>query len=113
MSSFNKDLLNENFGDDKEILEELVALFIQEAPGMIAPIKSAIDANESSDLRLYAHTFKGAVSNFFAEKCVEYSLELEMMGKNGTIDSDRAKELVSSLEAELEVLSKDLKEFVS
>lgn len=112
MTSFNKEILEENFGDDREILTELVDVFFSELPNMITPIKTSIDENVSSDLHLHAHTIKGAVSNFFAEKCVEYSFELEKMGKSGTIDSAHASELLASLEAELEVLSKDLKDYL-
>ncbi len=113
MTSFNQNLLNENFGDDKEILIELVDVFFSELPNMISPIRKSIDENVSADLHLHAHTLKGAVSNFFAEKCVEHSFELEKMGRSGTIDRERANSLLKALEAELEGLSKDLRDYLA
>lgn len=113
MTSFNKDLLTENFGDDKDILTELVDMFFSELPNMITPIQKSIDENSSAELHLHAHTLKGAVSNFFAQRCVACAFELEKIGKSGEINPEVAKELLSELEAELEVLLKDLKIYLS
>lgn len=112
MASFNQKMLNDNFGDDKEILSELIEIFFQEVPKMLKNIRDSIDSKDCDDLRLHAHTLKGAVSNFFADKCVEHSFALESMGRDGEVNIEVANSLFSLLEAELEVLSKDLNDFV-
>ncbi|ATH07456.1 hypothetical protein BIY24_05715 [Halobacteriovorax marinus] len=112
MASFDQKLLEENFGDDRDILGELFLVFSEEAPKMMTNISTSISDNDSDSLRLHAHTFKGAVGNFFATDCVETSFELETMGRAGDVDQERAKELYNALESHLEAFSKDFKGYL-
>ncbi|OUR96955.1 hypothetical protein A9Q84_11505 [Halobacteriovorax marinus] len=111
MLSFDKEKLNGYFSDETEILCELIDDFFSELPSMLAPIKDSIEKADMGGLQISAHTLKGAVSNFFPPDCVEHSYELEKIGKSGVFDLNLASEHYQKLEAALQILEGELKEF--
>jgi len=70
---------------DTELLQELVELFMEDCPGLLAEIRSAIDAGNVEGLRRSAHTLKGAVANFGAEATVDAAFTLETIAHSGDI----------------------------
>src|SRR4249920_569587 len=66
---------------DLELLQEMVDLFLEEYPHMLKEIGHAITAGDAAALQHAAHTLKGSVSNFAADKATEASFALEKMGR--------------------------------
>jgi CheY-like chemotaxis protein/HPt (histidine-containing phosphotransfer) domain-containing protein len=86
--------LLETVGGDAELVSELVALFVEDAPGQIKDIRGAILRGDSRTLNEAAHKLKGSVANFGAEKAKDLAFTLEKMGREaelsaaaGTFDS--------------------------
>jgi PAS domain S-box-containing protein len=87
---------------DRELLGELVEVFRDECPRLLAQVREAVAASDAGRLKLASHTLKGALSNFAARDAVEAARLLEQMGKQA--DFSGAKEALAALERELDRL---------
>jgi PAS domain S-box-containing protein len=92
---------------DRRLLREFVRLFLADCPQRLAEIKEAIRRGDAGALGRAAHTLKGSVGNFAAQKAFAASQRLEKMSRDG--DLDNAGEACVMLESELEVLSGELR----
>lgn len=81
-SPINKEKLREIMGDDEELLKECLMDFINDYPGMLHKIRSAIDTQKCNDLERAAHAFKGSLTYLAAQDATHAAFELETMGKN-------------------------------
>ena len=87
---------------DRGLLEEIVDVFREECPRLMAQARQAIAGGDAAQLRLAAHTLKGALVNFAAQDAVEAARRLEMLGKQGALAE--APQAFSELERQLERL---------
>ncbi len=87
---------------DPEILKTLIAAELEESPRLMAAIRDAAANGDRGKLRMAAHTLKGSVRYFGAERLFEYAARLEAAADKGT--SDQIEELQRSLEAELRLV---------
>jgi len=67
---------------DKEIVVEIIDIFIEEYPDRIESFTKAIKTEDSELLRTTAHGFKGVLGNFFANNPYELAKKLEAKGKS-------------------------------
>jgi PAS domain S-box-containing protein len=96
------DLLNRLVGGDAELLKEVVGVFLDSCPTMLAELKQAVDRRDASAVQRAAHALKGAVANFGAKTASEAAQRLEVMGRDQ--DLGRAAEAYAALEMALERL---------
>ena len=94
---------------DMELFKELVELFIEDSQKQLSEIRQAITKGDNQSLERAAHTLKGTVGNFAAEKALMAVLKLEKMGQDG--DFTQAEERFASLEKEIECLGPALVSF--
>jgi two-component system, sensor histidine kinase and response regulator len=80
-SVFNLSKALDRVEGDLELLQEMADLFLEECPHMVEEIDHAITAGDAQALQHAAHTLKGSVSNFAADKATEASFALEKMGR--------------------------------
>lgn len=107
-SSFDREKALERMDGDEELLIEIAAIFVQEHPELMSRIQVAIERRDSDDLSRSAHTLKGCVGNFCAQKAFDAALCLEKMGKSGDwSDVDAAW---ATLQMEIERLKVALEE---
>jgi CheY-like chemotaxis protein/HPt (histidine-containing phosphotransfer) domain-containing protein len=66
---------------DEELLREIVEMFREDCPRMLADIRDAITRGDAARLHRTAHTFKGCASNFAAQSVAETARQLEEMGR--------------------------------
>ena len=104
----DREALISQFEGDEEILQEIVMEFIDICPDMLQEIKTAIKNNDSHALHQSAHGFKGAVSNFFAQKVTEQAFRLEQLGKNGQVSE--ADQLFPAMTQDVDRLLNELKQ---
>ncbi len=84
-----EDALNRVEGDI-ELFDEIVEIFLDECPKMMAEIQASIELGDCTSIQRSAHAFKGAVGNMSAHKAHELSFKLETMGREENIeDIDR------------------------
>lgn len=82
---FDRDLVIENLGGDEALLKQIAELFVADWPSSRDRILAAVAAADAEALRSAAHSVKGAVSNFAAERAVLAARTLEMAGKSGDL----------------------------
>ncbi len=92
--------LQARFDNDLELLEEMCALFLSEAPRMVAAVRQAVVNGDANELRRAAHTVKGSAGIFGAERAVALAEELETLAGSGNLHD--AERLVSTLTREME-----------
>ena len=80
-SPINTEKLMEIMGNDTDLLKECLDDFVNDYPGMLHKIKSAIDTQQCNDLERAAHAFKGSLFYLAAQDATTVALELEIMGK--------------------------------
>jgi two-component system, sensor histidine kinase and response regulator len=103
--------LMDRLSGDMDLLRELVPLFLEDSPSMIADIREAIHSQDPDALRKAAHSLKGAVGNFSAYPAYRAAFRLEDMGTQETLD--QADEALGVLEQEMERLQEALKSLIS
>ena len=81
--------LTELVGDD--FIGELVETFFEEAPGLLAEIKRALDEGDAEAFRRAAHSLKSNGDSFGATRLAALARELETMGRDGRLDEARPK----------------------
>jgi HPt (histidine-containing phosphotransfer) domain-containing protein len=98
--SFSFQAVAARLGDDRQLLRELIELFLAECPGMIEAIGAAIAASDAAALRHAAHALKGSVANFGATPAVAAARKLEKIGIEGDLSGAAAafSELTQALD---------------
>jgi CheY-like chemotaxis protein len=95
---------------DWELFQEVVGLYLTDAPKHIERMREAVYAGDASALREAAHTLKGASSAFGKNSRVhELALTLEQIGRQGG-DISRADPLCRDLVSAFELLRQGLQE---
>ena len=80
-----EDVLNRIQGD-KELLIELIEIFIEDCPSKIDSIVELLKSSDALALSEVAHGLKGAASNISAEKLREIFLKMEETAKNENLE---------------------------
>jgi CheY-like chemotaxis protein len=80
------DMLLEVVGGEWELLEELIDSFLEEAPPLLSKMSDALDNNDSTAIRLTAHTLKSSGNDFGATKFAQLCQQLEDLGQSGRMD---------------------------
>jgi two-component system sensor histidine kinase/response regulator len=70
---------------DEELLRELVDLFLDDTPRLLAEARDAIAVGDSVRLQRAAHTIKGSVGNFGAEAVVNAAWHLESLARTTSL----------------------------
>jgi two-component system, sensor histidine kinase and response regulator len=74
-----------NLGGDAGLLDEVVGLFLDDGPRLLASIRAAIVANDAAALGGVAHTVSGVAGHFAAEEIVAPARRLQVMAKSGNL----------------------------
>ena len=75
--------------DDEELAALIVARFCESTPRQIEAIRSSLDAGDAADLRLAAHSIKGAAANVGAERLRRVASALEQAAQAGDLSAAR------------------------
>jgi HPt (histidine-containing phosphotransfer) domain-containing protein len=75
----------DDLAGDKAFLEEIVGLFLADAPTSIDQLQTAIAMDDASQIREIAHSLKGAVAALGATTAYALAAELEAMGQAGDL----------------------------
>jgi two-component system, sensor histidine kinase and response regulator len=110
----NRRALNDRLDGDFDLLKELAELFLSDSPKLLDAIRDAISSKSGEKIGKSAHTIKGAVANFSADKAYNAALELEKLGKNNEMDKIDAAyahlaEEIDNMRAALKLLIEDKK----
>lgn len=92
---------------DKEIVVEIIDIFIQEWPERYKELEKNIAVKDFESLRFNAHSLKGVVANFLAEGPKELARQMEENGKNKNENNN--KEILEHLDAQILEMIEELK----
>ena len=99
----------ETVGGDRELLSDLIKVFLTEWKGMIRDIEQAVQKQSKLDIRRTAHSLKGALNHLGATSTATKALVLENMGEQGELS--RATEAFSVLQSEVYKLLAEFEAF--
>jgi len=77
-------------GGDQELLVEIVGLFLEDCPQMVAEIGRALAAADLDAARRAAHTLKGSVAVLGAQALAAAAREVEDLVRGGDLDGARS-----------------------
>jgi|SRR5579859_7769883 len=100
--------LLEYLGDDTQLLQEVIGLFLADCPGKIVAIQSAVSAHIPIDIMKAAHALKGSLGVFGATNAVAAAQKLESMGRDGNIEG--STDTLCILEQEMLLVTSALNE---
>lgn len=89
-------------GGDEELLKEILALFLEDAPRQIETLKEALERGDSAMVRHQAHTLKGSSGSVGAIAIEKVAMEMQEAGKTGNLNM--AASLLKRVEKEFEDL---------
>jgi len=87
---------------DVELLKEIAAMFLEQCPSLVSRMREAVAGMDPVEIERAAHTIKGSVGNFSAKAAFDAAMQLEKIGRDGTLDQAEAARV--KLEDELERL---------
>lgn len=85
-------------GGYDEMVPRFLELFVKNTAVYLEALRQAVEAGSDEQLRMQAHTIKGAAANIAAHRILETASALEIMGRDG--EKDGVQALVDQLEAE-------------
>ncbi len=75
----------ETVGGDRELLREIVAAFVEEAPQLLQQLRHATTIGDAETLHRAAHTLKSSFRYLGASQLYDQALALENMGRTGQV----------------------------
>jgi HPt (histidine-containing phosphotransfer) domain-containing protein len=108
--SFDPLSLWERVNGDMVLLRDLVELFDQEYPRLLASIEAAIGQGSFTDVQKLSHKLKGSALQFSGALAVAAAGKLEEMGRRGSLEG--AEQLIVTLKVEVVHLMEMLKRMV-
>jgi signal transduction histidine kinase/DNA-binding response OmpR family regulator len=96
----------ELLGGDKELLSDVCGTFLEESPRLLQSVQEAVHRGRAEDIHRLAHTLKGSVSVFGAQRAVDAALRLEAIGKSKNLE--QAEEALAALTDEMALLQPEV-----
>jgi CheY-like chemotaxis protein len=102
--ALDKDVLIKSFKDDHNLFKELVEIFVNDYPQMLASLRESLKTTDAKTFSRTAHSLKGMLRNFQAEVAADTAFDLEEKGKQGELDG--IDQVIDSLTAQQTLLRK-------
>ncbi|MBE9581743.1 MAG: response regulator [Proteobacteria bacterium] len=99
---FDKSVLLGRLSGDEELFDEVISVFMKDAPMQLEQLRQALNDNDAERVRRQAHRIKGASANIGAQALSGLACEIETAGKDAKLDV--AFPLVGQLEEDFEKL---------
>jgi HPt (histidine-containing phosphotransfer) domain-containing protein len=106
LAAFAEEAALESTGGDRDLLQELIGIFLTEAPGWMRDLEGALSRGDAAEVHRLAHTIKGAVDSCGAARAYDAAMLLERMGRGGELDGATAA--YATLDRELTELRPEL-----
>jgi HPt (histidine-containing phosphotransfer) domain-containing protein len=72
-------------GDDAELLDQIIQIFLEDAPGLIHAACEALARGDAGELRRAAHSLKGMMATLSAQPGVQAAFRLEQCASHGDL----------------------------
>jgi HPt (histidine-containing phosphotransfer) domain-containing protein/signal transduction histidine kinase/DNA-binding response OmpR family regulator len=96
--------------DEPELFRELVGMFLRDTPPRLEALGQALESGDANELERVAHAMKSSCGNLGAVVMAELCYQLEMVGREGALDSapglvqrsnEEFQRVIEALESEL------------
>ena len=105
-AGFDPEALWARVDGDQELLRDLLTVFQEEFPAMLASLEQAIQNGDATGMERSAHKIKGSMLQFSGHGAAAAALQLEELGSNGKVAG--AGIALERLKQETEALVKTL-----
>jgi PAS domain S-box-containing protein len=85
-SVFDRDQLLERLEGDGALLDEIIALYRETCPALVADLRQAASSRDGDAVYRTAHALKGMVAQFGAPAATTALLEIERLGREGNLE---------------------------
>lgn len=106
---FDSDLCLSRLGGDRELFDEILEIFLEDAPPLLAQAARSMANGDAAALERATHTLKGLSANFAAAAAVTAAYAVELHARDHRLDS--AAICFPQLEAEVHRLEVALRNF--
>ena len=109
-ATFDEGALLHRLSGNAALMVEVIGIFIEDCPALLAAIEDAITRRNPDDLRKAAHALKGTAGNLSAISLFEGAALLERMGAESRMDAavDVGHQLSANAQEVLAVLRRRL-----
>jgi two-component system sensor histidine kinase/response regulator len=98
------------FGENRKLLDDVIRVFLSEAPSLLAEAHAAIDGQQMPTLKRAAHTLRGAMRHFGSIRGRATAAQLELAARNA--DTSGATDAARQLDTDIAELSTALRNFL-
>lgn len=74
-------------GDDIELMDQIILIFLEDAPGLVHAAREALARADAVELRRAAHSLKGMMATLSATQGVNAAFRLEQSAASGDLTS--------------------------
>lgn len=85
----------ERLGNDADLLQEIVKIYLEDAPAIVEKIREATASGDAAALQRAAHSLKGLAATLSAHEVIGCAVRLEHMGATGAL-ADSASAVVEA-----------------
>ena len=85
--------------NNPSLVQQVIGAYLADAPRRFAQLRAAADSGDAEGVRQAAHSLKSSSANIGAEQLAALCKELELLGRQGNVDS--ANTLLAAAETEL------------
>ncbi|MGH9648930.1 MAG: response regulator, partial [Terriglobales bacterium] len=100
----------DQLGGDKELLRELVELFLKNSPKTLATLRTGVQTRSARDVQAAAHSLKGTLGHLAAREAVATAEELESRGREGNLEG--TEQMLQRLERQIGETQRQLAAFL-
>ena len=86
-ASIDRAELMERLDGDRDLLADVIAIFLDDCPRRLTAIKAAVDQGNAGRIEAAAHALKGAAGNLSAAGLFDAAQTLERIGAEGRISA--------------------------
>jgi signal transduction histidine kinase/CheY-like chemotaxis protein/HPt (histidine-containing phosphotransfer) domain-containing protein len=83
---WSKEQTLEKLGGDKSLLEDVIEIFLEEAPRHLAALRHGLEARSAEEIERAAHSLKGELGYLSLDELSKSACDLEGMGRAADID---------------------------
>ena len=96
---------------DVDLLKEVVEIFLQDTPGLLADLYTAIKHGDAESVERAAHTLKGATANISAKRLYSLAQQVQQSVKNK--DAASLESLIDHFEENFDELDRELRGYLT
>ncbi len=111
LPALDRDGAVDRLGGDRELFDEVAALFTTDAPVLLEQLRSAVASGDASSVKRAAHTLKGSAGYVGGGPAAAAALALETIGASNNLAA--ASEAFERLEREIDRLIAELSAAIS